>query len=224
MAFSIDTNLIVGVVNSKDRLHEQSIMLMKDKSNDKLFISLTALVESQNIFSNKTNKIVVEIIEYLPGLQSKASHIERNAEILQIFANLKLKYPSYSNFLELVYDNICAFLHDHDIDKLPSFLTPLSLNISSSLYPELEKYHLVEEVISINKSNLSLAKKSAVDVYFKDSNDERIYLDLITNLTKIKPATFYSNDKEFIKKMQECYVIFSQISGHEKEAFSCHLC
>ncbi len=42
MNFSIDTNIIIGLINSKDRLHEPSMNLMNDKRNDQLFLCNSA--------------------------------------------------------------------------------------------------------------------------------------------------------------------------------------
>lgn len=222
MYFSIDSNIIIGVANTKDRLHEKSIRLMKDKQNDELIICMTALKESQNVFRNKINQIMVEIIQFLPNFQKKMTLMEVQEQIIIIFRNLQLEKPEASNFLELVYAEILNFLKENNSEKLPSFLSKLSIEFSSSLIYKIEQIHDFE-VIMLNRKNLEDVKKSTVGVYFKDNNDEKIFQEFMTNLVKNNPLGFYSDDKEFINNIKKSYLIYIEILGYRNESFSCHL-
>jgi len=222
MYFSIDSNIIIGVANTRDRLHEKSIRLMKDKQNDELIICMTALKESQNVFRNKINQIMVEIIQFLPNFQKKMTLMEAQEQIIIIFRNLESEKPEASNFLKLVYAEILDFLKENNSEKLPSFLSKLALEFSNSLIYKIEQIHDFE-VIMLNRKNLEDVKKSTVGVYFKDNNDEKIFQEFMTNLVKKNPLGFFSDDKEFIKNIKKSYLIYLDILGYKNESFSCHL-
>lgn len=66
MNFSLDTNMIIGVVNTKDRLHEISINLMRERQNEQLFLCLSALKESTTVLRTKINDVFVEIFQFIP--------------------------------------------------------------------------------------------------------------------------------------------------------------
>ncbi len=71
MNFSLDTNIIIGVVNTQDRLHKISINLMRDKQNEQLFLCLSALKEATTVLRAKINEIFAEIFQFLPDLSQK---------------------------------------------------------------------------------------------------------------------------------------------------------
>ncbi len=223
MNFSIDSNIIIGVANTKDRLHERSIRLMKDKQNDELFICSTVLKESQKVFINKLNQIIIDIIQFLPAFQKKMTLIELQEQLINIFIELKIKKPEASNFLDLLYSEIITFLKDNNSEKLPSFLSQLSIEFAQSLFDKIEQIHSINEIIVLNHDNLEDVKKSTTGVYFKDNNDERIFQELMTNIAKINSLEFFSDDVEFIKKIEKSYLNCIEILGYSKEAFSCHL-
>lgn len=130
MNFSIDTNIIIGIVNDKDRLHDISINLMKDKQKEKLLICQTALKESQTLFKNRINEIMAAIIQFLPNFfQNKnLSLLDSQILLIEIFKELKNQKPKSSTFLTLVYNEIFTFLQKgQDIEKIPSFLSQLAL-------------------------------------------------------------------------------------------------
>ncbi len=75
MNFSVDTNIIIGVVNTKDRLHEISINLMEQKKNEQLFLCISALKESTTVLRTKITDVFVEIFQLIPDL-SKISELD----------------------------------------------------------------------------------------------------------------------------------------------------
>ncbi len=225
MNFSIDTNVIIGIINHKDRLHEISLNLMKDKQNEKLFICTTALKESQTLFKNRINEIMVEIIQFLPEFFSeKKSFLESHIFLIEIFKELKNQKPESANFLSLVFDEIFTFIQkERDVEKIPSFLSQLALKYSNGAIPKLESIHSVEKAINLNLKNLSNVKQLIKDIYFKNANDERIFQELMTNLNEVQPIEFFSDDNEFIKKSTIGYEKISNDLKYSKNLFSCKL-
>ncbi|MFA4956291.1 MAG: hypothetical protein WC556_04870 [Candidatus Methanoperedens sp.] len=68
MNFSLDTNIILGIVNTKDRLHPISIDLMKEKENDRLFLCFSVLKESTTVLRTNISNVFVEIFQHIPDL------------------------------------------------------------------------------------------------------------------------------------------------------------
>jgi len=226
MNFSIDTNVIIGIVNDKDRLHDISLNLMRDKQNQKLIICQTALKESQTVFRTRINEIMGDIIQYLPKFfqHKKMSLLESQILLIEIFKELKTQKPMFSNFLNLVYFEILTFLQtDFDIDKIPSFLSQLSLKYSNFILPKLENTHSIEAIISLNFKTLSDVKQSTKEIYFKDTYDERIFQELMTNLSDVIPIELISDDIGFIKNSKIGFEKISNDLKYSNNIFSCKL-
>ncbi len=65
-------------------------------------------------------------------------------------------------------------------------------------------------------------KRSLADIHFKDTNDGRIFQELMTNLEDIKPIEFFLDDRDFAKK---CNVGFTNIANDmefNESDFSCN--
>jgi len=150
MNFSLDTNIILGIVNTRDRLHEVSIALMRDKRKEPLILCNSAIKESHNVLRNKINEIMVEIIGFFRDIYQNPNigSIDSQALIIEKFKKIDEIHPDF-------------------------------------------------DIIYLDLNHLSNVKKSLADIHFKDTNDERIFQELMTNI---------GNDL-----------------GFEKEAFSCRL-
>ncbi|NJD76876.1 MAG: hypothetical protein FIB08_07260 [Candidatus Methanoperedens sp.] len=223
MGFSIDTNVIIGVVNNKDRLHDISLNLMRDKQNEKLIICKTALKEAQTVFKHKINEIMVEIIQFLPKFfqNKKMNLLESQIYLIEVFKALRDQKPGLTNFLNLVYHDVSTFLQEgHGIEEIPLFLSQLALQYSNLAIPKLESAHPIEASISLNLKTLSGVKSSTKDIYFKDTYDERIFQELMTNLAEIMPIEFFSDDMEFKEKSEIGYAKITNDLGFDKQAFS----
>ena len=225
MNFSLDTNIILGIVNTRDRLHEVSITLMRDKRKEPLILCNSAIKESHNVLRNKINEIMVEIIGFFRDIYQNPNigSIDSQALIIEKFKKIKTIKPGLANFLDLVFHEISIFLKEHDIESLPSFLSQLSINLSGSIIKKIDEIHPDFEIIDLDLNHLSNVKKSLADIHFKDTNDERIFQELMTNLDEIKPIEFFLEDKEFAKNCKKGFANISNDLGFEKEAFSCRL-
>jgi len=222
MNFSLDTNIVIGLVNNKDRLHNTSISLMKEKQNDTLFMCEGVLLESQTLLRNKINEIMTQIIQYLPDFLeiTKLGSVNLHSLILEIIKKIRDAKPGLENFLDLVHNQILVFLENHPIDKLPSFLSELSMRYTKpSIQKKIEEIHSSFEIISLNQRALPNIRKSLAGVYFKDTNDERIFLEIISNLNEINPIELFSNDNEFKKKCEMGYENIKNDLKFDNQAF-----
>lgn len=223
MNLSLDTNLIIGIVNSKDRLHEISIKLIRERQNEQLFLSISALKESVTVLRDNIGKVFSEIFQLLPDLPkiSKLALKDLHLLLINTFKKITDKKPELDNFLKFVYDEIIEFLKNNPIDKLPLLFSQLSIKYSrTTIQEKIEETHSISDVVGLESDNLSGVKTGLVDIHFKDNNDEHIFTDLMTNLFKIKPIAFFSNDKEFFEKGTIGYAEIAKIFMFEAGAFS----
>lgn len=223
MNFSLDTNIIIGVVNTKDRLHEISIKLLREKQNEKLFLCLSALKESTTVLRTNISNVFSEIFQLIPNLSdiSKLALKDLHLLLINTFKQITDKRPELNNFLNLVYDEIIEFLKNNPIDKLPFLFSHLSIKYSRTAIEEkIGEIHSISEIIVLDSDNISGVKKGLIDVRFKNNTDEHIFTELMTNLFKMKPIAFFSNDKEFFKKGTIGYVKIAKIFMFEADAFS----
>ncbi len=225
MNFSLDTNIILGIVNTRDRIHETSIVLMKDRRKEKLFLCNSALKESHNVLRNKINEVMVEIIGVFREIYQDINigSIESQALIIEQFKKIKTKKPGLTNFLDLVFHEVSLFLKEHDIENLPLFLSQLSINLSASIVPKIDELNPDFEIISLNLDHLGKVKKSLSEIHFKDTNDERIFQELMTNLNNVKPIEFFLDDLDFANKCRKGFGNIANDMGFETGAFSCKL-
>ncbi|ETA67372.1 hypothetical protein MettiDRAFT_0793 [Methanolobus tindarius DSM 2278] len=225
MNYSIDSNILIALINPKDRLHKRAISIMKNGRNDYIILCSTVLSESQNLFRNRINQIIVEIIQFLPNFQNKKmSQMEYQEQLIISFKKIKSSNPGISNFLDLVYNEILKFLKDNDSHMLPAFLSQLAINYSQSLYKKLDDMHSNDgKIILLNHNHLKAVKEATIGTYFKDPNDERIFFELMTNLLDIVPINFYTGDSEFVKKINKSYpscLVYFKLNDN---SFSCCL-
>lgn len=225
MNFSIDTNIIIGLINSKDRLHEPSMTLMNDKLNEQLLLCDSALKESHNVLRNKINEILAEIIRFLPDIYhiSNISTLDSQSLLIEQFKKMKVEKPGLANFLDLVFHETSLFLKDNEIDGLPTFLSELSINLSGSIFLKIEELYPDFEIIFLNLNSLNVVKKSLTEVYFKDTNDDRIFQELMTNLEEIKPIEFILDDRDFAKKSMKGFENIARDLGFADSDFTAKL-
>lgn len=214
MNFSLDTNIILGIVNTKDRLHTISIDLMKEKENDRLFLCFSVLKESTTVLRTNISNVFVEIFQHIPDLSimSELTLIDLHILLIDIFKQIKEKKPELKNFLNLVYEEIIEFLKNTSIDKLPLLLSQLCIKYSrSAIDKRIKEIHSTYSIISLDTHNLRGVKKGLIDIHFKDNMDDQIFKELMTNLFELKPITFFSNDKEFAEKSKKGYTEIAKI-------------
>ncbi len=222
MNFSLDSNIILGLVNNKHPLHKTSIYLMESKRNENFLLCYTVLKESQTVLRNRMNETIAEMIRFLPSLQeiSKLGSFKLTSLIIDEFKLIIDKNPKLEDFVNLIYEEIEVFLKDNPTERLPDFLSQLPLRYSKSIQIKLYEIHPIFYKIILNRKNLSAVKKALTEVDFKDTNDERIFQELMTNVRGLTPIEFYSNDSEFIKKCEQGYIKIANHFGLDKLAFS----
>ncbi len=223
MNFSLDTNIIIGAINTKDRLHEISMNLMREKQNEQLILCLSALKESTTVLRGKITDIFIEIFRLLPDISqiSKLNLYDLHLLIFNIFKQIKGEKPILENFLKLVYEEVINFLKNNSIDKLPTLLSQLSIRYSRiAIEKRIEEIHPISKIITLDSDNLSSVRRALVDIQFKDNNDEGIFTELMTNLNEVKPIEFCSNDKEFAEKSILDYAEVAKIFIFNNQDFS----
>lgn len=102
-------------------------------------------------------------------------------------------------------------------------MSQLSINFSGSIIRKIDEIHPDFEILFLNLDNLSKVKKSLADIHFKDTNDERIFQELMTNLEEIKPLEFFLDDTDFANKCRKGFANIANSMIFGNDAFSCRL-
>ena len=232
MMFSIDTNLVLGVVNPLDRLANKSIKLIrKEIKKNKLIIFISVITESKETFLKKYNKSFTKVFEIFQEADNKTDdELERIHIFWGKFNELKQENKDLLNFINLVYIFIKPFVQQWDIQGAFRCLTSYGLAASNTI-PEI----LSKEIgHNIKFFNLEFNKKVSEEVTdikdmisshvkFKDLPDKNIFVEIVLySIHGKEDLKFYSDDKEF---MGTSNIVFAKILeesrySHNKIDFS----
>lgn len=229
MTFSFDTNMVVGLLLKKDRLHPISERLFKffdSEKREQLVLALYVVVETKSLLQRRINQAIVKVFPVVPELLkiSNPASIRFQAVLMEKFQELKKEEPNLSNFYDFVFEHIMKFLKEGETEGIPNFLAELAIEYSHSVEfallqraPELQVIDLKQEQFDeLLKMIECLAKEK---ILFKDSTDGEIFYVLILNLGEIAPVTFISDDAEFIAEAKKSIQALVK-SGYDMSGFS----
>lgn len=210
MPFSFDTNLVIGLVNETDRLHQESeriFHLFYFNRKEQFVCSLIVLKETIKVSKTKINKSLVDMYPIIPKLLeiSDSSAPEFQAALLGKINELKKRYPNYSNFYNWIYKlTMDFFKKGGEIKRLPNFFSELEIDLSKFIVYELSKRAPEWRIIGVKEEHweevmkimLALAKER---IQFKDSTDGEIFYEMVLRSKEFSYIIFISDDEEFIK-------------------------
>lgn len=207
--FSLDTNLIIALVNDKDRLHSPSMKIIQKESYD-CVLCISAIKESKKIAREKIARAVANSLEIIVDIQRIKNKDKIEKQLRYSFAKLTQKDPGLANFYTFLLEKIIEYIKTVGIRFLPRYLSNLSDNMVRTFEIELGKI-LKYDYIGINfndKKEVTLfsdVKECIASVRFKDAMDYVIFCELVMNLSKKNLIDFYTDDKEFSKKGRKAY-------------------
>jgi predicted nucleic acid-binding protein len=181
--YSIDTNIVIGFLNEHDRLHDCSKSFLNSKGTQKLFLTQSVMVETKTLFLKKYNKALIEINSKL----NKQTSIKLN----------DLSNKNLENFYKLIMSLIDKRKYDQ---SLFMELRNKGIEIISSLEFAIEKEF--GELKTINLSNNQTKEqeeflKKHEKIVFSDSNDKKIFIEVILISLTQELKEFFTNDKKF---------------------------
>lgn len=207
--FSLDTNLIIALVNDKDRLHSSSMKIILNNPHDCVLCE-SAIKESKKIAREKIARAVANSLEIIVDVQTIKNQDRIEKELKKSFQKLTKKDPGLKNFYTFLLDKIIEYIQKFGTRFLPRYLSSLSDNIVRTFEIELKKI-LEYDYIRINfnvKKEIALfsdVKECIAPVRFKDAMDHVIFCELVVNLSKKMLIDFYTDDKEFSRKGKKAY-------------------
>lgn len=211
MAFSFDTNLIIGLLNEQDRLHEKSSKVFETlrSENDETFVCLRTVVhETEQKLRKALNESIIKLLPVIPELIeiSDPNSTKFQSKFLGKINELKEKDPYRASFYDLVYKKTMEFLKEGgELKYLNNFFSELVVDLSKSIDLELEemapnrKYFVLEE--EDRKEIMRIVEVLAREqIEFKDSVDGEIFYRLLLGFGSLSlpNLTFISDDEGFI--------------------------
>ena len=223
---SMDTNIIIGILNPRDRLHKKSLKLIEEKNN--WVIPGSIIVEIKRVLRRKINYVILKIMPKIIELSNFSDLIEIKTNLLSFFTDAINKDPSRANFYKLVYAKIDAYISRKRVidPELFSFLSTLGDNMARVIEPELGKYIRYKKLkIDLRKEEqrelLKEIKKILIaKIIFKDPDDENIFFELMIHLKRYKPLTFFTDDNEFIETGNKSFDLLVRELNFEKKWFT----
>lgn len=210
MPFSLDTNLILGLLSENDRLHKESDRVFKIfhfNRREPFVCSLSALKETKRTLLTKINKVLVDLYPVIPKLIkiSDSSSPKFTATFLGMLNALNKKNPSYSNFYKLVYKETMDFLKEGKTKDIPNFFSALAMELSGSVEWGLEERAPEAEIIGIKYNHMDEVMKiigvlAEEKIRFKDSSDGEIFYEIVVYSKELSRIIFLSDDRAFIDK------------------------
>ncbi len=206
LRIAIDTNILIGLINEEDRLHESSIKLVT--SVDILLVSTSVVMETVNTFTKKVLDVFTDVNQYI--LSSKQVN---HSELVEY---LNKKRPRYVNFNKYVAKKVTELWEKHrdvftvfieitrelrelaDFEKIMDFIEQkLDVNATLELYgvdrgnsTDLEMF---EEILN---------ELEECNITFKDNFDREIFIETVaySRKTNTRQFIFVTDDKEFFNK------------------------
>lgn len=218
--FSLDTNLILALINDQDRLNSVSTNIIRTEKK-KCALCKSTIREARKITREKISRAVANSFETIVKIKDIKDPIKRDTELLQRFNTLMEKDFQLKNFYRFLYDKITLYIKKVGIRTLPRYLSNLSEHIARTLEPQLRG--IVDySYIQIDYSNSSMVKlltnvkTTTVSIRFKDPMDYEIFCELTTNLSKNLNVDFYTDDGEFSKKGKKAYALLEKNLSYDK--------
>ncbi|MEM2109945.1 MAG: hypothetical protein QW327_05620 [Candidatus Odinarchaeota archaeon] len=222
--FTLDTNILIGVANETDELHEKSLSLItgEDRKGHKCFLVYTAVREFNLTFRKKLNQAIGEILEELRKIEDVEQGFDLKRNLVELF-NRKINQKTLlTNFYKLLFKKIDEYIIENlDISRLFTYLVELTENLSriafdviNDIIGELE-IHYIDLTNEDHIEKVSKINELSREIIFKDKTDKAILIEvIITVLDLLEKTTLYSSDKEL--KIKALAVIKSLKGSFQK--------
>ena len=201
--YSLDTNLVIPLINSHDHNHGLAISILKRELRNGV-ICTSVIEETKIVFRDRLNKIIGNCLSKLIRLKTIKEKIERDQFILNVFNDLSQNDPYLADFYKLIYQQITQFIAIKPIEYLPGFLSTLIEHYTRIIIPTIKGkgFGIItwdhNDKVAFNK--IFDIKKVISSIRFKDEYDKSIFHELAAIASIEYTIEFYTHDFEFSKK------------------------
>ncbi len=211
MTFSVDTNIVIGVINPKDRLHTRAVSLVNTESGKRPLVPLITVVnETKSTFARKYIKAASLIFAALRKSKKESLRDdEYGRKTVESVNHLIEIYPEIKGFIKLIYDEqIKESLPQRDLESAFKNVSSKGLEYLSAIEDTLKKEanNNTEYLVSTDTEYLTTQKQiqdMVKGIYYKDENDRLIFLEAVTySQITDKDLDHYTDDNECIKQSE----------------------
>lgn len=212
--YSLDTNLVIALLNDKDRLHLIANKIIK-KEKDDCVIFKSVLKETAKVYRNKLMRVTNKIFPILWKINVVENSMKRNEILLQEFKKLIKLEPQLKNFYELLFKKMMSYIERVGMRTLPRYLSDLSENYTRTIDAKLKDI-VVYDIMFVDYDNegeikkLAKIKKTILSIKFSDSNDFEIFCEIVIKLSKLSIIYFYTDDNKFCKQGKKAYCLLEK--------------
>lgn len=216
--FSIDTNIVLGIVNPKDRLHSSSLNLLRTHDREKLIIFSSVIKESRETFLRKYTETLGYALSVIIEAKNKSKDdVSFKIHTVKRFREIERKRPKLTGFLRLVQSYILKYPY-LSIPESVAYLNDCGISLAKNIENILRKKK--PDLILYKPSQEFLTQRENLEnhmgtIKFRDRNDRDIFKDVVSYvLSEKKVLTFFTGDGRFKREFVEALEHLSEIRGY----------
>ncbi|MBS3061560.1 MAG: hypothetical protein J4215_03185 [Candidatus Diapherotrites archaeon] len=192
--YAYDTNLIIGLINPKDRLHQASFRYYRDQKEE-LFLLDSVLIETRTKFLQHYLDSLSEIIAFT------------NIHFcLPTIEELNKLSPQFENFHRLILSEIGKNETGIGVIDFETSIPMAKASLETKLSEIIGKINWVS-LSDLTVEQLELWEKLKTAV-FSDSEDREIFIECIAAMLQTDLNRFVTNDETFCKQAKRAIVAY----------------
>jgi len=200
-----DTNLVIALMNSHDRLHTRAREIA-EKEN--VIILENVGIEVKTTFLRKFNIAMLEVYKALNKARKASDELEFHKILVREFGTLIKKRPELKPFYNYIYDEMDKVgMRRENITEIPGMLNERAIELTTA-FISTEKTENIERDESLHKEILSILKSRN----FKDFMDFCIFCEAFSIKTR-DDVVLMTDDSEFYKKGEKALERIKGLSG-----------
>jgi len=211
MTFSVDTNIVIGVINPKDNLHKRAASLVNAESKKRPLVPLiTVITETKSTFGRKYNKAAGLIFAAINKARRETVRDDDYAKkTVDAMDHLVKTNPDIDGFIKLIYyEQIKENLPQKDMETAFKKVSAKGREYMADVEAALrrEANNNTEYAAAADKRYLDTQKEAQniiKGIYYKDETDRLIFLEAVTYAHVTDRALeHYTNDNECINQSE----------------------
>lgn len=190
--YSVDTNLVIGLLNPEDRLNKASMSFIRHKGTGELLLLKAVIDETKSTFLKNYGEALATI-----------QHLSKEGDFKEKIVNLISLEHRLTNFYRLILKQLNENYSEIEFMKLRSDAVEAINSFASQLETKIGRFKMNFPISLKQNEKQKELLSNCNNLAFSDSKDKEIFIELayghlseeLRNLNE-----FYSNDKAFISQ------------------------
>lgn len=203
MTFTVDSCIIIALVNRFDLHHDKSEMLLL-KRKDNMVILITIMTEAISTYIRKFNKASKDLIDVLNKTSKSTDFVELfDQKFKEMLSENKKK--SIANFYEYVYSLIEAHIINKDFKQVANIMQDHSYDLATMIPERIDSLKKVDYTVYPDRTMIvdrELIESIISAAEFPKGADKISFL-ILCAYSKDKDLDYFTTDGEYYLRMIE---------------------